>query len=64
MHVLIKSEFTGNAWWPICPLSVKYSFTNDEQYKIFGVVYLADTTAFRKQWYEASKMTTWDAVCK
>jgi len=64
MHVLFRCEQTGNAWWPICPISAEYSFTNNEQYKIFGVVYIADTTAFRDKWYEASKLTTWDLIQK
>ena len=64
MHVLVRGERTGGAWWPICPNIVSYSFDDNIEYKIFGVIYSADTTAFREMWYKAKVQSTWDAICK
>lgn len=64
MHVQIKSEQTGNAWWPVCPATEEFSFEHNAQYKVFGVIYSADTTAFRDKWHEATVLTTWDTINK
>lgn len=64
MYVFVRSDLTSGSWWPVCPCKEEFSWLHNEQYKIFGQVYSADTMVFREQWQLARDAIVWDAISK
>jgi len=61
--IQFKGDKTGGAWWPV-PVCHDVQFLEGYEYKIYDVVYSADTMPFRDACYEALRETTWNAVCE
>ena len=62
-HIIYRSDKTGLAWWPVGPKDT-FSFEYNAQYKIFGQLYVADTTVFRNAWEDAMCQHTWNRINK